>query len=148
MRFEFAVRSGRELGRNIPLSTGQTITLGRLKDCDVVLDDESASRRHCTITGRDDGVVVTDLQSANGTFVNEKRITSVELVRGDRIRIGTTVLELVDALAAGSPTPDTDSGPSLSIVESRSKTLVQRAVDPTKLEFLSQFYKRKDEAHL
>ena len=37
---------------------------------------------------------------------------------------------------------------SLSIVESRSKTLVQRAVDPTKLEFLSQVYKRKDEAHL
>ena len=37
---------------------------------------------------------------------------------------------------------------SLSIVESRSNMLVQRAVDPTKLEFLSQVYKRKDESHL
>jgi HD-GYP domain-containing protein (c-di-GMP phosphodiesterase class II) len=150
MRFEFAVRSGKELGRTITLGTGQTITLGRLKGCDVVVDDEAASRRHCTITGRDEAVVVTDLQSANGTFVNDTRITTVELRRGDRIRIGTTVLELLDAPAAGpsASQPVPDAGTSLSIVETRGKTLVQRAVDPTRLEFLSQFYKRKDEAHL
>ena len=69
--------------------------------------------------------------------------------QGDKLRIGSTVIELLDAVpkpsgvrsAAGSAT-------SFSIVESRSQTLVQRAVDPTKLEFLSQIYKRKDEAQL
>jgi HD-GYP domain-containing protein (c-di-GMP phosphodiesterase class II) len=148
MRFEFVVRSGKELGRTVQVSSGQSISLGRLKGCDVVLDDEAASRRHCTITGRADGCVVADLQSANGTFVNEKRIATVELQRGDKIRIGSTVIELLDATTAASSVHKPIDSTSLSIVESRSNTLVQRAVDPTKLEFLSQVYKRKDEAHL
>jgi HD-GYP domain-containing protein (c-di-GMP phosphodiesterase class II) len=153
MRFEFVVRSGKEVGRTVAVSTGQTISLGRLKGCDVVVDDEAASRRHCTITAREDVCVVADLQSANGTFVNEKRIATVELQRGDKIRIGSTVIELVDSTAAASASARAPGGisastTSLSIVESRSNTLVQRAVDPTKLEFLSQVYKRKDEAHL
>jgi HD-GYP domain-containing protein (c-di-GMP phosphodiesterase class II) len=151
MRFEFVVRSGKELGRTIAVSSGQSITLGRLKGCDVVVDDEAASRRHCTITAREDAVVVADLQSANGTFVNEKRISTVELNRGDKIRIGSTVIELLDSAVAAAAEPRggiSNSTTSLSIVETRSNTLVQRAVDPTKLEFLSQVYKRKDEAHL
>ena len=153
MRFEFVVRSGKELGRTIAVNTGQTISLGRLKGCDVVVDDEAASRRHCTITAREDACVVSDLQSANGTFVNEKRIASLELRRGDKIRIGSTVIELIDLNAAGpAARPQAHvSGAtttSLSIVEARNQTMVQRAVDPTKLEFLSQVYKRKDEAGL
>ena len=151
MRFEFAVRSGKEMGRTIVVSSGQSITLGRLKGCDVVVDDEAASRRHCTITAREDAVVVADLQSANGTFVNEKRISTVELNRGDKIRIGSTVIEMLEAGASAVMAPKQNisaSTTSLSIVETRSNTLVQRSVDPTKLEFLSQVYKRKDEAHL
>lgn len=153
MRFEFVVRSGKEIGRTIAVSTGQSITLGRLKGCDVVVDDEAASRRHCTITAREDAVVVADLQSANGTFVNEKRISTVELAKGDKLRIGSTVIEYIDAAAQASagarpPAGISNSTTTLSIVETRSNTLVQRAVDPTKLEFLSQVYKRKDEAHL
>ena len=149
MRFEFVIRSGRDAGRTVTVSAGQTITLGRLQGCDVVVDDESASRRHCTITARDESCVVADLQSANGTFVNEKRIAMQPLQRGDRLRVGSTVFELVDASAqpsvsAASTQPG--SAASLSIVESRSQLLVQRAVDPTRLEFLSQIYKRKDEA--
>ena len=153
MRFAFVVRSGKEVVRTVAVSTGQTISLGRLKACDVAVDDEAASRRHCTITAREDVCVVTDLRSANGTFVNEKRIATVELQKGDKIRIGSTVIELTDAITvapvpqspvAGTPARST----SLSIVESRGQKLVQRAVDPNRLEFLSQRYKRKDEAHL
>ncbi|HWI19958.1 MAG TPA: FHA domain-containing protein, partial [Vicinamibacterales bacterium] len=105
MRFEFVIRSGKEAGRNVALKSGQAITLGRLKGCDVVVDDEAASRRHCTITAREDVCVVTDLQSANGTFVNEKRITTVDLARGDKLRIGSTVIELLDASAQTAPPP-------------------------------------------
>ncbi len=148
MRFEFVVRSGKEIGRTVTLNTGQTISLGRLKGCDVVLDDEAASRRHCTITAREDVCVLSDLQSANGTYVNEKRISSAELNRTDKIRIGSTVIELIEATNMASGGRHTTSAISLSIVEARSQTLVSRAVDPTKLEFLSQVYKRKDEAGL
>jgi HD-GYP domain-containing protein (c-di-GMP phosphodiesterase class II) len=146
MRFEFVVRSGKEAGRAVALGSGETIALGRLKGCDVVLDDEAASRRHCTITGRDTVCVVTDLQSANGTFVNERRITTTELAKGDKLRIGSTVLELLDTDAPSRARTHTTT--SLNILEGRSQTLVQRAVDPTKLEFLSQIYKRKDDAEL
>ena len=154
MRFEFVVRSGKEAGRTVVVSSGQTISLGRLKGCDVVVDDEAASRRHCTVTGREDVCVVADLQSANGTFVNEKRIATVELQKGDKIRIGSTVIELTDVIDNTSAVRSPGAGigasstTSLSIVESHSNTLVQRAVDPTRLEFLSQVYKRKDESHL
>jgi len=148
MRFEFVVRSGKDAGRTVAVTPGQTITLGRLKGCDVVLDDEAASRRHCAITGREDVCVVTDLQSANGTFVNERRIATTELGRGDQIRIGSTVVELLDAQAAGPEVRRPHNTTSLSIVEARSHTLVQRAVDPTKLEFLSQVSRRKDDAGL
>ena len=147
MRFEFVVRSEKESGRTVTLSTGQTIVVGRLKGCDVVLDDEAASRRHCTITARENLCVVADLQSANGTFVNERRITSAELATGDKLRIGAAVLELLETSAPGPGVP-TPSTASLSIVEARSQTLVQRAVDPTKLEFLSQGSGRKDDADL
>jgi HD-GYP domain-containing protein (c-di-GMP phosphodiesterase class II) len=154
MRFEFVVRSGKEAGRTVVVSTGQSISLGRLKGCDVVVDDEAASRRHCTVTAREDVCVVADLQSANGTFVNEKRIATVELQKSDKIRIGSTVIELTDVMDNTSAPVRSPGGigasstTSLSIVESHSNTLVQRAVDPTKLEFLSQVYKRKDESHL
>lgn len=151
MRFDFVVRSGKELGRAITVSAGQSITLGRLKGCDVVVDDEAASRRHCTITAREDVCLVADLQSANGTFVNERRISTVELATGDKIRIGSTVIELTDADASSAARSGghlAHSTTSLSILDAKSSTLVQRAVDPTRLEFLSQVYKRKDEAQL
>lgn len=146
MRFEFVVRSGKDVGRIVSLAAGETITLGRLKGCDVVIDDEAASRRHCTITARDRLCAVADLQSANGTFVNERRIASTELAPGDQVRIGSTVLELLDANAPEGV--GTHRTTSLSLVETRSRTLVQRAVDPTKLEFLSQVSRRQDDAGL
>jgi HD-GYP domain-containing protein (c-di-GMP phosphodiesterase class II) len=148
MRFEFVVRSGKEAGRTVALQTGQTVALGRMKGCDVVLDDEAASRRHCTITARENLCVLADLQSANGTFVNERRIATTELAKGDKIRIGSTVIELLDAETPGSAVRGPHSTTSLSLVEARSQTLVQRAVDPTKLEFLSQVSQRKDDAGL
>ena len=148
MRFEFVVRSGKEAGRTVVLKTGQTIVLGRLKGCDVVLDDEAASRRHVTITARERLCVVADLQSANGTFVNERRTATTELEKGDKVRIGSTVLELIDTNVPGSGVRLTHSTTSLSIVETRSHTLVQRAVDPNKLEFLSRVSRRKDDADL
>ncbi len=148
MRFEFVVRSGNEVGRTVALTTGQTIALGRHKGCDLVVDDEKASRRHCTITARENLCVLADLQSANGTFVNERRLTTTELTKGDKIRIGSTVIELLDVNVPGSTVRGPHRTTSLRIVETRSHTLVQRDVDPTKLEFLSQVYQRKNDADL
>jgi HD-GYP domain-containing protein (c-di-GMP phosphodiesterase class II) len=148
MRFEFVVRSGGETGRAVPLVTGQTLTIGRLKGCDVVVDDEAASRRHCTITAREDSCVVTDLQSANGTFVNDRRITVSGVKPGESVRLGSTILEMVTAAAEAARRPLRGTGSLNLTSEERGRTVIRREVDPTRLEFLTQIVKRSDEHSL
>ena len=149
MRFELVVRQGREAGRTVALDTGQALTFGRLKTCDVQLDDESVSRRHCTLHAGQDACVVADLESVNGTFVNDLRVATADLHPGDQLRIGSTVVELMSASA-----PDTRMAGSLTttslnlVAEPRGQTVVRRTVDPNKLEFLTKVFKQHDEGAL
>jgi len=70
--------------------TQPTILIGRGKDCAVVLSDVSVSRIHAKITQENSGrVLVEDLRSSNGTYVNDRRIDHQDLQHGDRIRFGT-----------------------------------------------------------
>ena len=72
-------------GRAIALSG--TLTVGRSTDCAVVLTEGHPSRQHAEISVSDDGVWVTDLGSANGTFVNDRSIDErTQLRSGDRVR--------------------------------------------------------------
>ncbi len=79
-------------GRSVPL-TQPEVTIGRLPECDVVVDDPGASRQHARIRRTDGGFVLVDLGSTNGTLVNDGPIQEHVLENGDRITIGETVLE-------------------------------------------------------
>lgn len=81
------VQGGPNSGRAIPLA-GRPITMGRRPDNDVVVDDDTVSRRHALSIESPDGYVLTDLTSTNGIFVNKKRVGAVEhlLKHGDTIR--------------------------------------------------------------
>ena len=68
-------------------------TVGRVAQCEIHIDDQAVSRRHCTLTVRESALVVTDLESANGTFLNEQPVKSATARPGDLIRVGSTVLE-------------------------------------------------------
>ena len=70
-----------------------SVTIGRLPECDVVIADKGASRRHAQIRSKDERYTLTDLGSTNGTRLNGQTIQTRELADGDRITIGTTVLE-------------------------------------------------------
>jgi len=72
---------------------GSATTIGRLSECEVVLTDPGASRKHAQIVRRDDGYAVSDMGSTNGTLVNGEPVRERLLVDGDRITIGSTVLE-------------------------------------------------------
>jgi pSer/pThr/pTyr-binding forkhead associated (FHA) protein len=75
-----------------------SILCGRLPECDVMIDDGLVSRMHARISVRDDSVVVEDLHSTNGVYVNGNRITHSALLReGDRLLIGTTEISLFEA---------------------------------------------------
>ena len=60
--------------------------LGRDADCDITIPGTHLSRRHAEIAISGDKLLVRDLGSANGTFVNEKAVTEAELKAGDTIR--------------------------------------------------------------
>lgn len=73
------------------------VTIGRLPDCEIVLDDRNVSRRHAEVRRQGNGFVVVDLDSTNGTKVNGSRAAEQRLRPGDRIELGEAVLELVEA---------------------------------------------------
>lgn len=64
------------------------VQIGRLPDNDLVVDNAGVSGRHARVFKQGDQVVIEDLSSTNGTFINDKRITSQSLRDGDRILIG------------------------------------------------------------
>lgn len=69
-----------------------TLTVGRLPECDLVLDDPGASRQHARIRRTEAGFVVTDLGSTNGTLVNGRPVQEQVLEDGDTVTIGETDL--------------------------------------------------------
>lgn len=78
--------------RAIPVDK-ELITIGRLSECDVVVNDSGASRRHAQIRTADGVSTITDLGSTNGTKVNGRDVQSAPLSNGDRITVGATQIE-------------------------------------------------------
>ncbi len=73
----------------------EAITIGRDRDNDIVLISDSVSRRHCKIEQRGERLFAVDLDSTNGTFINDdgSPITDIQLRRGDQIKIGDTIFK-------------------------------------------------------
>jgi hypothetical protein len=71
----------------------ELVTIGRLAECDVVIADKGASRRHAQIRTKDADATLTDLGSTNGTKLNGQQVQTRVLRDGDRITIGTTLIE-------------------------------------------------------
>ena len=61
----------------------------------MVLVEDMVSRKHAKIITDDRGVLIQDLGSTNGTFVNGEKIRKVDLKDGDRILIGTSIIKIV-----------------------------------------------------
>jgi diguanylate cyclase (GGDEF)-like protein len=85
---------GADLGRRIPLGTG-AVEAGRSTKCDIPIDQESVSRRHARIAWTGSAYRVKDLGSTNGTYVNDELAGERDLVDGDQIKIGRTILKFM-----------------------------------------------------
>jgi pSer/pThr/pTyr-binding forkhead associated (FHA) protein len=74
---------------------GAEVTVGRAGGCAISLpEDTFVSSLHARVFATDSQVLVEDLGSTNGTFVNQAKVTAVvPLNRGDRLRVGNTILE-------------------------------------------------------
>jgi pSer/pThr/pTyr-binding forkhead associated (FHA) protein len=74
-----------------------SITVGRNEDNTIVIDNLAVSGFHARIDRTGSDYILTDLQSTNGTFVNDQKVTSHKLVHGDNVVIGKHVILFVSA---------------------------------------------------
>ena len=94
---ELVVRAGgSSSGQRVPLH-GSRITAGRMRSCDLTIDDSTVSREHAAFVRRSDHWWVVDLGSTNGTRVNGRQAAEHPLGPGDRVELGDAVVELVGA---------------------------------------------------
>ena len=82
--------TGPGMGTRYPL-TDTPMVLGRGNDCDIRINDHSVSRRHARIQPGADGYYAVDLQSTNGTFVNDVPASICKLKDGDYLRVGNCI---------------------------------------------------------
>ena len=82
------------------VSPGAVKTVGRAPRADFILEAALVSRLHCRLEAEGETLLVVDLDSTNGTYVNDKRVERARLASGDRLRIGRVELTVEKALNA------------------------------------------------
>lgn len=97
MQVKLKVQTGSHEGKEIAISS-EKFLIGRSESCQLRPKSESVSRKHCIIVLKDNRVLVQDLKSRNGTFVNEKRLPvdkAKVLKAGDQLRVGKLNFEVL-----------------------------------------------------
>ena len=117
---------------NYPLEKGYSLTIGRKRNNDVIIENLAVSSHHAKIDSVGDDFVLIDLQSKNGSFVNEKLVDTHWLKPGDVINIGKHSLEFSYSEDECQP----DDG-----TEEIEKTMIMDTSD-----YRSMVNKSKDEA--
>jgi|ERR1700677_5030691 len=99
-------------GRSCDLASERT-TIGRVEENNFQISEPSVSSRHCEILLRGNDVVVKDLGSTNGTFINGEKITEEGVLKpGQTLRLGNIELKLDTLGAPGAPAPASGSAPA------------------------------------
>jgi two-component system cell cycle response regulator len=84
----------RQFGKRYVLGD-EPLTVGRGQENRLVLDNDSVSRRHCRIERRNTSWHVVDLDSTNGTYVNDQQVADYQMRRGDQLKIGDTIVKFL-----------------------------------------------------
>lgn len=95
MSYALRFIAGRYKGGEFPLRPNREIVIGRGSEFDMVLDEDMVSRRHAKIATYHGQIVFQDLKSTNGSFVNGERVTVARLQMGDKLLVGTSIMEVV-----------------------------------------------------
>ena len=108
--------SGVRRGLNVPLHGGKPLVVGR-KRGDLILDDPLVSGSHCRILQKDEGFVLQDLGSTNGTMVDGRMVREAVLKAGAEITIGSSRMVLYVGEDPRDKASDTGSRPAPSQLE-------------------------------
>ncbi|MFH1017502.1 MAG: DUF4388 domain-containing protein [Pseudomonadota bacterium] len=85
---------GENEGVEIRVNPPRILFVGRSEECDIFLGEKKISRKHCKIEVTNQTATLQDLQSTNGTYLNGKKATSNPLKHEDKIRVGTSVIQV------------------------------------------------------
>jgi len=85
---------GQDLGKKFNLDS-PSIIIGRSSKCDIQIDQESVSRNHCKFMNTGKTVIVRDLGSTNGTYVNDSLVDEHVLRDSDLIKVGRTIFKFI-----------------------------------------------------
>ncbi len=113
-QLQLVVHAGPLAGKGFPIIS--TLTFGRDEENDVALDDEEVSRYHARLLRQGDEVLIEDLGSTNGTFINGNRIEEQQKLQPtDIVSVGTSIFGVKGFTApktVGTPVPEPDSYPT------------------------------------
>lgn len=154
MDAQLILQKGNKQRQTIHLRRRETL-IGRRQDASLRIPSAEVSRQHCRVLIMDDGyLIVEDLDSANGTFVNDARVTGREVLRpGDVLRVGpaTFVVEYqltqraIDRLLEGIPgeevvdaEPASGELPVAEILDEEGVTDEGPAEEPAALELVEE----------
>lgn len=91
---QLVVLNGPNKGKKIDLSKAK-VEIGKRETNNLVIEDKTVSRNHVEIAQTQDSFVLKDLDSTNGTFINDLRVKEAYLSPGDVIRVGNTQIEFI-----------------------------------------------------
>ena len=106
-RVMLRVKDGPDRGAQITVARSR-VTIGRSAVNDLVLTDTSVSGTHAELVIGDSGVIIHDLESTNGTFVNNTRVKSAWIEPGNDVKVGKTEFQLLSADEVQVPISDED----------------------------------------
>lgn len=114
---ELVALDGEQSGRRIVL-TGDSRTLGRADPGDIVVTGPEVSGQHCRLDRGPDGFTITDLDSTNGTFVNDQPVQTANLRDRDVVRLGSSRFLFKDDAPDNQPSEKAEDDPAESASES------------------------------
>lgn len=102
----WAVRilTGPQAGQTFPLKQGRNL-LGRAPNCDIRIQSAGVSKEHSEVQVFPDRVVISDLQSSNGTFVNGVKIQNSIVRMGDKVGVHDVIIDIVPAAPSQRESP-------------------------------------------
>jgi hypothetical protein len=103
MHVRVKIMQGSNTGKEIKIPSPQCV-IGREDGCHIKPNSDAISRKHCVILTTENEVVVRDLKSRNGTFVNEERVADeAVLLNGDVLKVGPLQFEMIIEQSASKP---------------------------------------------
>jgi len=136
-RFKLLVQAGPRVGEVIPIDR-TVLRVGRQLTNDLVISDAKVSRQHARLEQQDDGLLITDEGSSNGTYVNGIRIDGPTLLQpGDVIAFGASHLLVQTVQAPAEPSPAAPAPPAAAApaappapLDDRAEALANRQTAP------------------